>query len=81
MKKASFILTVFVTLTLSACVHKTRARAVFEMGVPTPEPLQLVTDGERRGVEYELIRDKRSLPRLLPSVRESKNSINNPLRW
>ena len=35
------------------------ARAVFEMGIPTPEPLRLVTDGERRGVEYELIKNNK----------------------
>ena len=41
------------------------ARAVFEMGIPTPEPLQLVTDGKRRGVEYELISNKRSFTRII----------------
>ena len=41
------------------------ARAVFEMGLPTPEPLQLVTDGKRRGVEYELIKNKRSFTRII----------------
>ncbi len=27
------------------------ARTVFEMGIPTPEPIRLVTDGERFGAE------------------------------
>lgn len=41
------------------------SRAVFEMGVPTPEPFHLVTDGNRRGVEYELISNKRSFTRII----------------
>ena len=41
------------------------ARTVFEMGVPTPEPYRLVTDGERFGAEYELIKDKRSFTRII----------------
>lgn len=41
------------------------ARAVFEMGLPTPEPLRLVTDGERYGAEYELVKGKRSFTRII----------------
>ena len=41
------------------------ARAVFEMGIPTPEPYRLVTDGERYGAEYELIKGKRSFTRIV----------------
>lgn len=41
------------------------SRAVFEMGVPTPNPFHLVTDGNRRGVEYELISNKRSFTRII----------------
>lgn len=41
------------------------ARTVFEMGVPTPEPYRLVTDGERFGAEYELIKGKRSFTRII----------------
>ena len=41
------------------------ARAVFELGLPTPEPYRLVTDGERSGAEYELIRNKRSFTRII----------------
>ena len=52
------------------------ARAVFEMGVPTPEPLQLVTDGERRGVEYELIRNKRSFTRIISQEPERLEEIS-----
>ena len=52
------------------------ARAVFEMGVPTPEPLQLVTDGERRGVEYELIRNKRSFTRIISQELERLEEIS-----
>lgn len=55
------------------------ARAVFEMGIPTPEPLRLVTDGQRRGVEYELIRNKRSFTRIIsqePERLEEPHYVN-----
>ena len=52
------------------------ARAVFEMGVPTPEPYQLVTDGQRQGVEYELVKDKRSLTRILSQEPERLEEIS-----
>lgn len=38
---------------------------VFEMGIPTPRPFRLVTDGVRVGAEYELIKDKRSFARII----------------
>ena len=41
------------------------ARIVYELGVPTPEPYRLVTDGERFGAEYELIPGKRSFARII----------------
>lgn len=41
------------------------ARNVFEMGLPTPEPYRLVTDGERYGAEYELVKNKRSFTRII----------------
>lgn len=41
------------------------ARTLFELGLPTPEPYRLVTDGERYGAEYELIRNKRSYTRII----------------
>ena len=41
------------------------ARIVFELGVPTPEPYRLITDGERIGTEYELIKHKRSFTRII----------------
>jgi uncharacterized protein (TIGR02172 family) len=41
------------------------ARAVYDMGVPTPEPIRLVTDGQRMGAEYEFIPGKRSFARIL----------------
>ena len=52
------------------------ARAVFEMGIPTPEPLQLVTDGQRRGVEYELISNKRSFTRIISQEPERLEEIS-----
>ena len=41
------------------------AKAVYDMGVPTPEPIGLVTDGQRLGAEYEFIPGKRSFARIL----------------
>ncbi len=41
------------------------SRTVFEMGIPTPEPIRLVTDGQRYGAEYELIAHKRSFTRII----------------
>lgn len=41
------------------------ARTVFDMGLPSPEPYRLVTDGERLGAEYELIPGKKSFSRLI----------------
>jgi len=52
------------------------ARAVFEMGIPTPEPYQLVTDGQRRGVEYEVIRNKRSFTRIISQEPERLEEIS-----
>ena len=52
------------------------ARAVFEMGIPTPEPLRLVTDSQRRGVEYELISNKRSFTRIISQEPERLEEIS-----
>ena len=41
------------------------ARTVYEMGIPTPEPIRLVTDGERYGAEYAFIPGKRSFTRII----------------
>lgn len=41
------------------------ARTVYDMGLPSPEPYRLVTDGERLGAEYELIPGKKSFSRLI----------------
>ena len=41
------------------------ARAVYDMGLPSPEPYRLITDGERLGAEYELIPGKKSFSRLI----------------
>ena len=41
------------------------AQAVYDLGIPTPKPYRLVTDGERFGAEYEFISGKRSFARSL----------------
>ena len=52
------------------------ARMVFEMGIPTPEPYRLVTDGERLGGEYELIKGKRSFARIISQEPERLEEIS-----
>lgn len=41
------------------------AQAVYDLGISTPKPYRLVTDGERFGAEYEFISGKRSFARSL----------------
>ena len=52
------------------------ARTVFDMGIPTPEPYRLVTDGERYGAEYELIKNKRSFTRIISEEPERLEEIS-----
>ena len=52
------------------------ARMVYEMGLPTPEPYRLVTDGARMGGEYELIKDKRSFARIISQEPERLEEIS-----
>lgn len=41
------------------------SKAVYEAGIPCPQPIRLVTDGERFGAEYEVIANKRSFTRII----------------
>ena len=41
------------------------SQMVYEIGLPTPKPIKLVTDGTRYGAEYELIQPKRSFTRII----------------
>lgn len=52
------------------------ARTVFELGIPTPEPYRLLTDGERNGTEYELIKGKRSFARIISQEPERLEEIS-----
>ena len=52
------------------------ARTVFEMGIPTPEPIRLVTDGERYGAEYAFIPGKRSFTRIISEEPERLEEIS-----
>lgn len=52
------------------------ARAVFELGIPSPEPFRLITDGERSGAEYELIKNKRSYTRIISQKPERLEKIS-----
>ena len=40
-------------------------QVVYEIGLPTPKPIRLITDGTRFGAEYELIQPKRSFTRII----------------
>ncbi|MBR5043657.1 MAG: TIGR02172 family protein, partial [Bacteroidales bacterium] len=59
-----------------AAAEFSTARTVFEMGIPSPEPYRLVTDGERFGAEYELIRNKRSFARILSEEPDRMEEIS-----
>lgn len=52
------------------------ARTVYEMDISTPEPLRLVTDGERYGAEYEFIPGKRSFTRIISEQPERLEEIS-----
>ncbi len=52
------------------------ARAVFELGIPSPEPFRLITDGQRSGAEYELIKNKRSYTRIISQEPERLEKIS-----
>ena len=52
------------------------AKTVFDMGIPTPEPYRLVTDGERFGAEYELVPDKRSFTCIISQEPERLQEIS-----
>ena len=45
-------------------------KVVYESGLPTPEPIRLITDGTRFGAEYELISPKRSFTRIISQERD-----------
>lgn len=51
-------------------------QVVYRLGVPTPEPLRLVTDGERYGAEYELIPEKRSFTRIISEEPEQLEPLS-----
>ena len=52
------------------------ARAVFDMGIPSPKPYRMITDGERSGAEYELIKNKRSYTRIISQEPERLEEIS-----
>jgi len=52
------------------------ARTVYELGIPSPEPYRLITDGQRSGAEYELIKGKRSFTRIISQEPERLEEIS-----
>lgn len=53
------------------------ACTVYEIGIPTPKPIRLITDGECYGAEYELIGNKRSFARVLSEEPGRLDEITN----
>ena len=51
-------------------------KTVYEMGLPTPKPIRLVTDGTRYGAEYELIPNKRSFTRIISQEPEQLEPLS-----
>lgn len=51
------------------------ARKVYELGVPSPKPGELVTDGERIGIRFRRIVDKRSFSRMLADEPERYDEL------
>lgn len=41
------------------------SQVVYDLGLSTPKPIRLITDGTRVGAEYELIQPKRSFTRII----------------
>ena len=52
------------------------SRTAFELGISTPEPFRLITDGKRFGGEYELIECKRSFSRIISQEPERLEEIS-----
>ena len=52
------------------------SQTVYELGIPTPRPIRLVTDGERYGAEYELIENKQSFTRIISENPESLEPLS-----
>lgn len=53
-----------------------RALTAYQMGIPTPQPYRLITDGERVGAEYELVENKRSFCRIISQQPERMEEIS-----
>ena len=52
------------------------ARTVYDLGIPSPKPYRMITDGERSGAEYELIKNKRSYTRIISQEPERLEEIS-----
>jgi len=52
------------------------SQAVYRLGIPSPRPVRLVTDGERYGGEYELIPGKRSYARIISEEPEQLEPLS-----
>ena len=51
-------------------------KIVYDMGIPTPQPIRLITDGTRYGAEYELIQNKRSFTRIISQEPEQLEPLS-----
>lgn len=55
------------------------ARKVYELGVPSPEPGEIVTDGTRLGIRFRRIAGKRSFSRMLADEPERTEEFSREL--
>lgn len=55
------------------------SKVVYDLGIPSPKPIRLVTDGERFGGEYELIENKRSFTRIISQEPEQMEPLTRKI--
>ncbi len=52
------------------------SETVHSLGIPSPLPIRLITDGKRFGAEYELIAPKRSFTRIISEERDKLEELS-----
>ena len=58
------------------------AKKVYDLGIPSPEPGEIVTDGERLGIRFRRIVGKRSFSRMLADEPERTEEFSREMaRW
>lgn len=52
------------------------SQIVYNLGISSPKPIRLITDGTRYGAEYELIAPKRSFTRIISEEPEQLEPLS-----